>query len=209
MLSYLEKKCATKSDKWIYLVHGYGSNKEDLYSLGSFLQGFNIVSIEAPLTLGHSSYSWFSIYFDEDGVKDYNTDEYTQSLSLLNDFVSDHKKKNNLSTENCYILGFSQGGAMALGLGLEYNTLVQKTVLCSAVIHPKLHDLSKIIDHKLNVLQIHGTVDMVVPHSLAVSGQKMMENHPKKINLKSKYYTDGHTINHDMLKDINSWLQEN
>ena len=44
----------------IFMFHGYGSNKEDLFSLEQYLpKSQTIISLEAPLKLPFGGFSWF------------------------------------------------------------------------------------------------------------------------------------------------------
>ena len=50
----------------IFMFHGYGSNKEDLFSLEQYLPSSQtIISLEAPLRLPFGGFSWFDIVITE------------------------------------------------------------------------------------------------------------------------------------------------
>ena len=50
----------------IFMFHGYGSNKEDLFSLEQYLpQSHTIISLEAPLKLPFGGFSWFDIDYSD------------------------------------------------------------------------------------------------------------------------------------------------
>ena len=62
-LEYLIRR-SEKSSKpsSIFMFHGYGSNKEDLFSLEQYLPASQtIISLEAPLRLPFGGFSWFDI----------------------------------------------------------------------------------------------------------------------------------------------------
>ena len=49
----------------IFLLHGYGSNDDDLFSLKEFIpSNYIIISLRAPISLGFGSYAWYSINFE-------------------------------------------------------------------------------------------------------------------------------------------------
>ena len=49
----------------LIMLHGYGSNEEDLFSFAQELPDeLLIVSARAPLSLGFGSYAWYTIHFD-------------------------------------------------------------------------------------------------------------------------------------------------
>ncbi|MCV6630805.1 MAG: phospholipase, partial [Flavobacteriaceae bacterium] len=53
----------------LILLHGYGSNEEDLFSFASELpKELFVISVRAPYTLQPFGYAWYAIHFDaEDG----------------------------------------------------------------------------------------------------------------------------------------------
>lgn len=59
-LYYLERPALIKQKQppLLILLHGYGSNEQDLFSLASQLpDSFTIVSVRAPQNLGKNSYA--------------------------------------------------------------------------------------------------------------------------------------------------------
>ena len=66
-LKYLINKPASDQNnlKVVFLLHGYGSNEEDLYSLKEIIpSNYIIISFRAPITIGFNSYAWYSINFE-------------------------------------------------------------------------------------------------------------------------------------------------
>ena len=54
-----EPKIKTKNTSLLILLHGYGSNEEDLFSFASELSDeLLIISARAPQVLGFESYAW-------------------------------------------------------------------------------------------------------------------------------------------------------
>ena len=50
----------------IFMFHGYGSNKEDLFSLEQFFpKSYTVVSFDAPISLPFGGYSWFNIDYSD------------------------------------------------------------------------------------------------------------------------------------------------
>ena len=50
----------------IFMFHGYGSNKDDLFSLEQFLpKSYSIISFNAPISLPFGGYSWFNIDYSD------------------------------------------------------------------------------------------------------------------------------------------------
>src|SRR5437879_11293979 len=53
----------------LILLHGVGSNEQDLMGLAPALDGrFLIVSARAPISLAQDAYAWFHIQFTPNGI---------------------------------------------------------------------------------------------------------------------------------------------
>src|SRR5215470_19272363 len=53
----------------LLLLHGYGANEDDLFSLAPYLdERFMIVSARGPIALQPMSYAWFNLGFTPQGV---------------------------------------------------------------------------------------------------------------------------------------------
>ena len=72
VLDYRIRQPLKKSDTTpvLFLLHGYGSHEEDLFSFANYLpEEYLIISLRAPLTLGFGGYAWYSIHFNENQDK--------------------------------------------------------------------------------------------------------------------------------------------
>lgn len=95
----------------LIVLHGYGSNEQDLASLAPFLpEQLNIVALRAPLVLPHGGFSWFPIA--EPGHPDLSTVE--AAVEKVLQFVESEVAP--LNPASVGVLGFSQGGAMTIEL---------------------------------------------------------------------------------------------
>jgi hypothetical protein len=65
-----EPKIKLDKNPLIVLIHGYGSNEEDLFSFAAELPDeYYLVSARAPYNLQYGSYAWYAINFDADQNK--------------------------------------------------------------------------------------------------------------------------------------------
>src|SRR5690625_7444168 len=65
-IKYLERKPRIQLEKnpLILLIHGYGSNEEDLFSFAEDLPDeFHVISVRALKTLSMGMYAWYAIDF--------------------------------------------------------------------------------------------------------------------------------------------------
>ena len=78
-----------KNNKVIIMFHGYGSNKDDLFSFAKFMNpNFLIISIQAPIQMDYNSYCWWSLSLNNDMQLQMDVKEAKNSLNELNRFIS-------------------------------------------------------------------------------------------------------------------------
>ena len=190
----------------IFMFHGYGSNKEDLFSLEQYLpQSHTIISLEAPLKLPFGGFSWFDIDYSD--VIENNLDkrykEINESIDGLLDNIDKHIETENLNENDVTILGFSQGGSICWKLGLDFSNKFRRVIPLSSFIHPSYlnKDLN---DYKgREIYSSHGTLDEVIPISLV---EKYIESLAKNNNLVFDRFETGHTISQMNLHSLIKWI---
>ena len=105
--------------KKIVFLHGSGSDKnayKDLMQLITNYTNIEVVSFNAPFH--HPSkltkYTWFN-KFEEKKRRDAVIEEYEYSLK----YIKDQLKKLNFDIHDILLIGHSQGGGMAVHVGLQ------------------------------------------------------------------------------------------
>ena len=74
----------------LLLLHGYGSNEEDLFSFASELpEEYYVISARAPYDMGFGSYAWYAINFDADENKFSDIPQAQQSRDLIANFINE------------------------------------------------------------------------------------------------------------------------
>ena len=207
-LDFLIRKSNNINEKAgsIFMFHGYGSNKEDLFSLEQYLpQSHTIISLEAPLKLPFGGFSWFDIDYSD--VIENNLDkrykEINESIDGLLDNIDKHIETENLNENDVTILGFSQGGSICWKLGLDFSNRFRRVIPLSSFIHPSYlnKDLN---DYKgREIYSSHGTLDEVIPISLV---EKYIESLGKNNNLVFDRFETGHTISQMNLHSLIKWI---
>ena len=207
-LDFLIRKSNNTNEKSgsIFMFHGYGSNKEDLFSLEQYLpQSHTIISLEAPLKLPFGGFSWFDIDYSD--VIENNLDkrykEINESIDGLLDNIDKHIETENLNENDVTILGFSQGGSICWKLGLDFSNRFRRVIPLSSFIHPSYlnKDLN---DYKgREIYSSHGTLDEVIPISLV---EKYIESLAKNNNLVFDRFETGHTISQMNLHSLIKWI---
>jgi phospholipase/carboxylesterase len=192
----------------IFLFHGYGSNKEDLFSLEQYLpKSHTIISLEAPLSLPFGGFSWFNIDYSD--VIENNLDkrykEINDSINSILDNIDRHVENENLNKNDISILGFSQGGSICWKLGLDFSSRFRRIIPMSSFIHPSyLNDKLELYKNLL-IYSSHGLLDDVIPIGLV---EDYILELSKNNSLTFEKYNSGHTINQRNLLSLIEWLNK-
>ncbi|TGM02006.1 alpha/beta hydrolase [Leptospira jelokensis] len=209
-LLYLIRKPKVTIDNppLLILLHGVGSNENDLFSLSDFLpDSFMIVSVRGPITLGRDRYGWYEISF-LGGIPKIDSEQQKSSHQIILKFIDYLKTNYQFNSKQIWIGGFSQGAVMSYSVGLEHPDRIKGIIALSG----RLLDETKnniVIDQESKGQRIyiaHGTNDTVIPVTSARASKDFLD----KVGFVPIYkeYAEGHTISREMLKDLVSWLEK-
>jgi phospholipase/carboxylesterase len=97
----------------VVLLHGYGSNEEDLFSLERFVPPeCVVVSVRAPLALAHGAYAWFSLRV-EAGKPVGDKHEAEEARHIFREFLAQALIKYDADPSRVILIGFSQGAIVS------------------------------------------------------------------------------------------------
>lgn len=209
-LEYLirKPKVSVENPPLLLLLHGVGSNEEDLFSLTNYLpDSMLIVSARGPVTLGRDSYGWYEVLFTT-GQPKINLEQERESRKLLLEFLDYLKLNYQFDESNVWIGGFSQGAIMSYSIGLLHPERIKGIIALSGRLLEENKTIVNVTEKVLNkrIFISHGTNDRVLSVEYARSVKEYLEsigNHPHY-----KEYEEGHSINREMLKDLIQWLEE-
>jgi phospholipase/carboxylesterase len=203
-----EPKTITRETPLLILLHGYGSNENDLFSFSNELpDNLIIVSARAPMTLGPGSYAWYSIHFNNTQGKFSDVDEAKSAKTLVSNFIDELQDEYNITPDNTFLMGFSQGTVLAYAIALSFPEKVQQIIALSGYINPDLlPDDFESKDHsKLSIFISHGSVDQVIPVQWARQAPEFL----KSLNIVHSYqeYPVGHGVTPQNFHDFKQWLE--
>ena len=209
-LKYLINKPSShqKNLKIVFLLHGYGSNEEDLYSLKEFFpSNYITISLRAPISVGLNSYAWYSINFENDIDRWIKTDEAISAKNIIINDILLHLKDLASTNERVSLLGFSQGAILSWSIGIENPNLIKNILPLSGFYHSEITETN--LNHKfiLNSFSTHGINDQVIPIDWARRGVQSLIDY--NINIEFKEYESGHEISNENLRDVIEWLIKN
>lgn len=205
-----EPKIKLDENPLLLLLHGYGSNEDDLFSFATELPDeYYIVSARAPYNMQYGAYAWYAINFDADQNKFSDHDQAKVSRDLIAGFIDELIQTYPINTEKVTLIGFSQGSILSYAVALSYPEKVQKVVAMSGYLNLEIvaENYLKNNFHTLKIFASHGTVDQVIPVEWARKTPAIVEN--LGINITYKEYPIGHGVAPQNFYDFKNWILEN
>lgn len=204
-----EPKLILDKNPLLLLLHGYGSNENDLFSFSNELpEEYFVISARAPYDLQFGSYAWYAINFDADQNKFSDHEQAMLSRELVVKFIEELKSKYPIDSSNITLIGFSQGSILSYSIALSYPNIVQRVGALSGYLNIDIttenyqnNDFSN-----LKIFTSHGTVDQVIPVEWARKTDPILKS--LGINSTYKEYPIGHGVSPQNFFDLKNWLQE-
>jgi phospholipase/carboxylesterase len=190
----------------IVMLHGYGSDENDLFSFASELpDNYTIISLKAPFAMQPHGNAWYDIYWDENG-KSINTEQAINSRELVVKCLDEIISSYNIDEQNITLLGFSQGTILSFSIALNYPEKIKNLIGLSGYIDESLlKDSYKNNDFsKLNIYSSHGSLDQVIPVDWARKTKPFLEN----LGIQSSYseFPVGHSVTPQNFYELKDWL---
>jgi phospholipase/carboxylesterase len=203
-----EPKIIKDKNPLLLLLHGYGSNEEDLFSFASELpEEYYVISVRAPYDMMYGSYAWYAINFDADENKFSDHDQARESRDLIAKFIDELVANYPIDAHDITLIGFSQGCILSYAVALSYPEKVQRVVAMSGYLNLDIatenyanNDFSK-----LKIFASHGTVDQVIPVDWARKAKPVLD----RLGIETIYkeYPIGHGVSPQNFYDFRNWLQ--
>lgn len=195
----------------LILMHGFGSNEEDLIGLTPGLtSNFIYVSLRAPYKTNIGGYQWYETQ-RTGGNNSAISDELKVDRAAVMAAIKDVEQKYKVDTKHIFIAGFSQGAAMTYDIALHYPKIFAGAgVLSGAFLPPSRADidLSAAYNNNPNLSWFiaHGFIDQRVPIQAAMNGLHTLQNAGFMTNY-HVYPQMRHSINEAEIADFKEWLE--
>ncbi|WP_119304543.1 alpha/beta hydrolase [Dongia deserti] len=177
-----------KAKQLVVLLHGYGSNGDDLISLAPFfaqaLPEAEFMSPNAPFPCEISAFGfqWFGF---EDRTPDMLLGGARLAAEILDRFLDAELTRRGLADRDLALVGFSQGTMMSLHVGLRRpNQIAGILGFSGSLIAPQL--LAGELKSKPPVFLVHGTADQVVPFGALAQAEKALRDAGVPIETESR-----------------------
>lgn len=216
--SYTRKPLSGQSPKQVVvLLHGYGSNGQDLISLVPYLQralpDTVFISPDAPEPCEIApaqGFQWFSLMGDNHDIEELQVKDPAKYLigihrakPILDDYLDEVLIEYGLANENLALVGFSQGAMMSLHVGPRRVGKIAGVLSYSGALIDS-DGLEK--SNKIPVRLIHGEVDDVVPVESYFEAKRKLENLGFPVSGHTTKHL-GHGIDNDGIESGADFLQ--
>lgn len=205
-----EPEHVLEKNPMILLLHGYGSNEEDLFSFASELPNTHfVISARAPYPMPPYGNAWYAINFDADQNKFSDDQQAITSRDLIVKFIDEMVSKYPIDPTAVSLMGFSQGAILSYAVALSYPEKIDKTITLSGYFNPNIikPDYSNNNLSKLKFFISHGSVDQVVPVDWARKTPAILES--LNIPFEYKEYPVGHGVAPQNFKDLLHFITSN
>ena len=188
----------------LMLLHGYGSNEQDLMGLAPYLDPrFLMVSVRAPYALDFGGYGWFPIEITERGIV-LHFDDALVSCQRVSKLVTSIAAEYPVDPACVMLLGFSQGASISVAVALEEPRRFAAVAALSGRCVPEMIPVNDQAVRDLPVFMSHGEFDQVIPIAQGRESHQLMRQLP--LDLTYTEYAMGHEINQECLEDLRRWL---
>ena len=202
--SIIRKGTCIDKSPLLVLLHGYGSNKEDLFSFNQHLpKEYTVVSYQGPIHLPWGGYAWFDINSSDNFKKWENVEQAKNSMASIISSINHDVKSLNLDAKDITLIGFSQGAVLSWALGFNHPEKFRRII-----------GLSGYISENITPMQVppilcyasHGKQDFTLPIELARNSIESLSE--KYHNITYYEFNDGHHLSEESLNSFLTWLEK-
>lgn len=196
-----------EAQQLVVLLHGYGSDGQDLISLAPYLQDLlphaAFVAPNAPnaCAINPAGFEWFPLDLDREISRLEGIDS---TRPVIRSFLTELWNGSGLGPGDTILGGFSQGAMIALDSGLRLDEPLKAILSFSGgIVSPET--IGTEIKSKPPVCLVHGEIDDVVPPSMSVQGEKALKEAGVGVQLHLSPGV-GHSISPDGLNFARGFL---
>ena len=192
----------------VVLLHGYGSTAQGMMGVAPSLDERFVVAVpQAPVRLGDVGWGWYPL--GQGPVAPVLSPERLErSRRGVLDFAAQAARRYGADPERVFLVGFSQGAALALAVALTEPERLAGVVAMSGRVVPEILPQVAAPERvaRLPVLVTHGRDDQVVPAAQGRAAAEMLE----RMGCPVRYLevAAAHAVPADLLSEVSRWLVE-
>ena len=206
VLDFIVRQPKTKTQEnppLLMLLHGYGSNENDLFAFAEYLHpSLMVISLRAPDTLPMMGHAWYSIHFDAEQGKWSDDEEAIGSCELVLQFLDELMEIHPYDKTQVHLLGFSQGAILSYALGLTYAKSFASVIALSGYLNENITQLPQ-PDDAPALYAAHGSLDEVVPFDWGQRSVELLQQ--KGFAIQFDAFPVGHTVGQEGFYKLLEW----
>jgi phospholipase/carboxylesterase len=204
---------AADPDAAVIWLHGLGADGHDFEPIVPELRlppraAIRFIFPHAPvrpvtINGGAEMRAWYDIDMRAPLAGEADIRQSAQAIEAL----IDEQCAAGIATQRIVLAGFSQGGVIALHLGLRYGDPLAGIMALSTY----LHDPENLVDHislantAIPIFMAHGLVDPMIPITRAVTSREALRG--LNYSVEWHEYAMGHSVCLEEINDISQWLR--
>ena len=186
----------------IFLLHGYGSHADDLFSFAPYLpKTHTIIALQAPLNIGPNSHAWYPLQTTENGTITSSIDEAWAAVQLIIDTIEELTEMHNLNANDISLLGFSQGAILSWAIAYHHAKKIRRIIALSGLVHESINTDNP---PEFIAYASHGTQDPIIPISAARESIRPLAK--KYSTISYHEFNEGHNISPENFQQFLEWI---
>jgi len=214
-LPTVEIKTSTCPTHAIVWLHGLGADGNDFVPIVNELELLPEISVrfvfphapERPVSInnGYIMRAWYDIYHADFNIR--QDESGIRGSQRAIDALIEREIQRGVPSKHILLAGFSQGGAMALQVGLRQTNSLAGIIALSCYL-PLIETLAteaSATNASIPIFMAHGIYDPVIPltHAIASREKLLTANYP----LEWYEYPMAHSLCEQEIVDISRWLR--
>lgn len=211
-LEVIETQTGEEPIGTVIWMHGLGADATDFEPLVPMLELDQVLKFVfpnapvRPITIngGMEMRGWYDI---DPGAPLSGTQDIEESTRAIADLIA-REVENGMPASNVTLAGFSQGGVIALQLGLSFQQKLRGILALSTYVHDaeNIADRVDLANVETPILMAHGLSDPMIPITRAItSRQRLLE---LGYQIEWHEYAMGHQVCPQEIADIAQWLNK-
>jgi phospholipase/carboxylesterase len=206
-LVYLSRPAAGKPDGALVLMHGRGVDEADLFPLADLLDPERRLAVFAPgaphSLPGQPGKHWYVV----ERVGFPHRETFAATYETLDRWLGEVAEETGITPGRTVLAGFSQGGVMALALGLGAGRPVPAAIVDLSGFVPTVEGWAADFGPRaeLPVYVSHGSADPIIPVEFGRQAKELLEG---KVDLTYREHPGGHAIDPRAFEELAGFVTE-
>ena len=211
LLECIEIETSADAELSVIWLHGLGADGHDFAPVAQLLSSRISTPIRfvlphapsMPVTIngGMSMPAWYDM-LNMDHPRNVNWDTVYRSEKLIAALIK-REEERGIPASKCILAGFSQGGAMALRIGLTCDSPLAGIIALSAYLLQD-EDESLSTGNQPPIFMAHGHADPVIPYSIGVASRNALKTFGCEVEWRD--YPMQHNVCEEEILHIQEWL---